>query len=191
MVPPGGDPIRDGYLTRSSFTFLFRDMLGEEVAESLNVEEEKSFLDRALTFADNDHNGVLSFREFAIWYSSHCFVEDLHLDAKEQALRKLARKLGLSASEIDMYKRRFDTFDEDGSGSIDAEEFKEVLYKCGNVPRHIGLPATRINQLWAAADIDGSGELDFEEFVVFCRKYFKASSSGRAGVDGFERFYCF
>jgi Ca2+-binding EF-hand superfamily protein len=190
-VPRGGDLLRDGYLTRSSFEPLFRQMLGE-AADSLDAEDWKSFLDRALKFADNDGNGILTFREFAIWYSSHCFVEDFHLDAKEQALRKLARKLGVSATEIDVYKRHFDTFDADGSGSIDAEEFESVLLNFGKVPQHIGLPRSRINQLWMAADVDGSGEIDFEEFVTFCRKYFSRSSKGdRGGVDGFEQYYCF
>ncbi|CAK0893801.1 unnamed protein product [Prorocentrum cordatum] len=187
VVPSDGNLLTDGSLTRSKFVPLFRQMLGEASA-AYDADEEESFLDHALKAADKNNDGVLSFHEFAIWYSSHCFVEGFHLDAKEQALRKLARKLGVSATEIDVYKRHFDTFDADGSGSIDREEFEEVLYKCGNVPRHIGLPASRINQLWMAADIDGSGEIDFEEFVIFFRKYFqKASREGDR--TGFERYY--
>jgi Ca2+-binding EF-hand superfamily protein len=182
VVPRDGSLLTDGYLTRSNIVPLFRQMLGE----AADAEEEGLFLDRALKSADKDGNGVLNFHEFAIWYSSHCFVEGFHLDAKEQALRKLARKLGVSATEIDVYKRHFDTFDADSSGSIDAEEFEEVLYMCGNVPRHIGLPTSRINQLWMAADTDGSGEIDFEEFVVFFRKYFQKRDGDRSG---FERYY--
>jgi len=185
-VPRDGSLLREGYLTQKNLGPLLRDMLGSDTA-SWDADEEKVFIARALKFSNKVENGSLNFREFAIWYSSHCFVEDFHLDAKEQKLRKLARKLGVSANEIDVFKRHFDSFDADGSGNIDEEEFRDVLYKCGKVPKHIGLPVGRIRQMWMQADIDGSGEIDFEEFVVFCIKYF--AQDGSSDANRFESWY--
>lgn len=182
--PADGSLLNDGFVTKASFGSVLSKMQHGEAV--LNSAQESQQLDAAFRVVRKDLSS-LNFREFAIWYSSHGFDEGLHLDAKEQSLRKLARKLNIPACEIDAYKRHFDCFDADGSGLIDIEEFEEMLYKCGRVPRHIGLPASRVSQLWCAADVDGSGEIDFEEFVLFYRRYFVPLGMGER--TGFERIY--
>ncbi|CAK0802421.1 unnamed protein product, partial [Prorocentrum cordatum] len=39
------------------------------------AEEEDELVDAAFSAADEDRSGTLSFREFAIWFSSHSFDE--------------------------------------------------------------------------------------------------------------------
>jgi hypothetical protein len=173
MASRDGNLLRDGCLAKSSFRSLVKQMLDETGVEH-EAWRETQIINRVVgTFksAERDYKGMLNFRDFAIWYSSHCFDEDF-LDAKEQALRKLARKLGVSATEVGVYKRHFDRVDADGSGSIDADEFLEMLYEYSKVPKHIGIPHSRVSQLWSAADTDSDGLIDFEDFVRFSKKYF-------------------
>jgi hypothetical protein len=173
MAPRDANVFTDGYLAKSSFRSLVKQMLGETGVKH-NPADEATIIDRVIgsfISAEKDYKeGVTSFRDFAIWYSSHCF-DEVFMDAKEQTLRKLARKLDVSTSEIDVYKRHFDHVDADSSGSIDADEFLEMLYEFTKVPKHIGLPHGYISQLWRAADADGDGSIDFEDFVVFSKKY--------------------
>jgi Ca2+-binding EF-hand superfamily protein len=166
-VPSGGVVFVEGELTKANLAAVMRQMAGtaNDVIEACLVES-------AFTIADQDNNGGISFYEFAIWYSSHSFDEHFNLDARELELRKLARQIDMSPSEFDTYKRHFDSFDTDGNGTMDREEFYDMMLKCLKVPKHIGLPAGRVQQLWTAADSDGSGVIDFAEFVVFFQRYF-------------------
>jgi Ca2+-binding EF-hand superfamily protein len=166
-VPADGVLFTDGVLTKANLASVMRRMAG-----SADTQMEDCLVDNAFTVADKDENGSISFYEFAIWYSSHSFDEHFNLDARELELRKLARQIDMPPSEFDTCKRHFDSFDTDGNGTMDREEFHGMMLKCLKVPEHIGLPAGRVQQLWTAADSDGSGVIDFAEFVVFFQRYF-------------------
>ncbi|MDF1662328.1 MAG: EF-hand domain-containing protein [Planctomycetota bacterium] len=56
----------------------------------------------------------------------------------------------------------FKHFDRDGNGSIDAQEFKELLYALGAVVTDEEV-ATGLDVL----DADKNGRIDFEEFCVW------------------------
>jgi Ca2+-binding EF-hand superfamily protein len=174
-VPQGSQVFTDGELTKPNLASVMRQMSGsaDDVIETCLV-------DNAFTIADKDENGTISFYEFAIWYSSHSFDEHFNLDARELELRKLSRQLDMPMSEIDTYRRHFDSFDTDGNGTMDRTEFYDMLLKCLKVPKHIGIPANRVQQMWADADTDHSGVIEFIEFVVFFAKYF-----GNRGMDGY------
>lgn len=180
VVPRDGGLLTDGYLTKAHLATIMRLMAG---TCPFDLEEESQLIDAAFRVADEDGNGTLSFREFAIWFSSHSFDEGpLQLEAEELELRRLARRLGVHASEMDWYKRRFDKFDTDGSGEIDRQEFEQMLYTCLSIPGHIGLPQGRVLQMWSDASTDAGGDLDLEKFVVFHRKYF-SQVGDRAGIE--------
>lgn len=167
-VPEGGVVLEDGKLSKSNLASVMRKMIldKDEVIEGCLVDE-------AFTIIDKDNTGSISFYEFAIWFSSQgSFNTYFLVDAKEQRLRKLSKQVNMPVSEIDTYKRHFDSFDTDGNGMMDRTEFYDMLLKCLKVPKNIGLPAGRVQSLWAAADSDGSGEIDFSEFIVFFSKYF-------------------
>jgi Ca2+-binding EF-hand superfamily protein len=173
--------VTDGVLTKDRMGDVLRQMAGPAM---MDQEEQGQLVEEAFNIADKDFNGNLSFREFAIWYSCHSF-DDMYVDQDELDRRKLARKLDLDALDMDRYKRHFDNFDEDGSGQIEKDEFEEMLYKCLHIPRHIGLPQSRVQQLWSAADKDGGGGIDLEEFIVFYQKYFAQEKGARAGIDSY------
>jgi Ca2+-binding EF-hand superfamily protein len=179
-VPEGGLVFADGELTKADLASVMRQMAG-----STNDAIETCLVDSAFSVADKDSNGFITFYEFAIWFSSHSFDEHFNLDAKDLELRKLSRQLDMPLSEIDTYKRHFDSFDTDGNGTMDRTEFYGMLLKCLKVPGHVGLPAGRVQQLWAGADSDGNGVIDFAEFVVFFAKYFP-----QFGSSGMHQYYC-
>jgi len=166
-APPGGVVFTEGELTKANLAGVMRQMSG-----SANEGIEACLVENAFVMADRDNSGGISFYEFAIWYSSHSFDEHFNLDAREMELRNLTRQIDMSPSEFDTYKRHFDSFDIDGNGTINREEFYVMMLKCLKVPKHIGLPAGRVQQLWNGADSDGNGEIDFSEFVVFFQRYF-------------------
>ncbi|CAK0854379.1 unnamed protein product [Prorocentrum cordatum] len=169
-VPADGVLFTDGFLPRESLEGVMKQLAGSDSAFS--------------RLAGRDKGGCVNFREFAIWFSSHSFDEPVVLDASKLELRQLSRELNMSASEVETYKRHFDSFDTDGNGRIDRHEFYEMIVKCLKVPKHIGLPAGRLQQLWAAADSDGSGVINFAEFAVFFSKYFPD-----AGSCGMSQYY--
>jgi len=175
-LPPEGVVFTDGFLTRAKLASVMRQLAG-----SGNAEIESRWVDSAFRMADQDCDGSISFREFAIWFSSRSFDEDLNLDGKELELRKLSRELEMTSSDLEKYKRHFDSFDTDGNGTMCRDEFSEMMLKCLKIPKHIGLPAARVQQLWSAADSDGSGVIDFTEFAVFFSKYFP--QGGACGMD--------
>ena len=63
-----------------------------------------------------------------------------------------------------MYHKKFDEFDADGSGEIDASELNHLV-------KELGLTRTEkeIKEMVAKGDEDGSGELSFDEFAVLLR----------------------
>ena len=62
------------------------------------------------------------------------------------------------------YRIAFEKFDEDKSGSIDAQELQGALHHMG-----LDVPEEGIDKLLAYYDEDGNGCLDFEEFTKFAK----------------------
>ncbi|XP_023321007.1 troponin C [Eurytemora carolleeae] len=71
----------------------------------------------------------------------------------------------LTDAELDLYCRAFKHIDADGSGEIDAIEFKGVLGWLG-----IHLEETEVRDMIAQYDDDASGEIGLNEFVVLMVK---------------------
>jgi len=70
--------------------------------------------------------------------------------------------LGLTQKHLKTLKLKFEEIDLDQSGSIDSEEFFEVLEEARS-------PFT--DALFALIDLDGSGTIEFEEFIRVCVTY--------------------
>ena len=59
----------------------------------------------------------------------------------------------------------FEVFDLNGSGTIDAEEFRFMMTEFG----YEDFTEADSMEMLAIADIDGSGQIDLEEFAIMLR----------------------
>jgi len=71
-----------------------------------------------------------------------------------------ASDFGLTDKQLNEFWEAFSLFDDDGNGTVDNEELKEVMQNLGMKPSEDEL-VRLINEI----DVDGDGCLDFEEFV--------------------------
>lgn len=137
--------------------------------------------------ADRDGNQKVDFDEFAIWYSSWGFQQQMLLTPEQIVTRDLAKKYDLDAAQVDKVREKFDAFDEDGSGEIEHDEFEKLLYVLMKIPAKQELPASRVKHFWTECDLDGSGGIDFEEFLQWYMKYF--DMDGSSEVSPMEQLY--
>lgn len=86
------------------------------------------------------------------------------------------------ASDIHFARKIFGQFDEDHSGSLDAEELAELL-------KYLGLKNTRqtVSQLLSMYDTDGAGVIEEDEFVGFLEEVQKSAEQKRN--EGEEIYY--
>lgn len=113
------------------------------------------------------------------------------------------RILDIPVEEIEEYKRAFEMFDKDNSGTISAKEFIKVLKNLGqNVTKE------EADNIIQDLDTDGSGEIDFEEFITYMQKIkvqeeideedavikafqtFDADKSGTISMEEFRHILC-
>ncbi|CAK0842281.1 unnamed protein product, partial [Prorocentrum cordatum] len=170
--------LQEGRLSRQQLGRVVHDLLGGASGDTV-----AALADEAFRVAEKDGSNEIDFGQYAIWISSRSFSELLNLTADQISMRDLARKHGMAHSQVEQYKKYFDNFDTDGSGSIDRDEFETILSKCARLPKGTALPQQKVQTLWRLADSDGSRELDFQEFLVFYKRYFDG--------DGFENMYRF
>lgn len=178
----GSGLLKDRCLTKSGFTKVWCEMTHQDPATERDVPPQ---ILSAFRHARIGQVWGLDFSQFAIWYSSNYFSEDVSLDKDGQKLRSIARKHSMHHADVERYQQIFNTFVRDGSGAIDASEFEKLLCKCTKVPDSIGLPAARVKHLWQIADEDGDHDINFEEFLTFYKRYLCTDSTG------FEEFYRF
>merc|ERR1719188_639296 len=74
--------------------------------------------------ADSDQSGSITFPEFLKWYQSNGFHEELLLNENEREMRSLAKQFEITPNEVEHIKLCFDTYDTDGSGEVDINEFR-------------------------------------------------------------------
>jgi len=136
---------------------------------------------------DRNYSGKIDFEEFAIWYSSVGFQQELLLSPGKIRIRDFARKYKLSIAEVDAVHCKFLCFDEDESGEIEFHEFEKLLYKLMKIPQGAELPAKRVQHFWKEIDLDGSGSVSFDEFLQWYIKYF--DMKGTSNLSPIEQFY--
>jgi len=181
--PQGLGSLRDRRLTENGFTKVWLDMTHQEAGPEAEIPP--AILMEAFKHAKKGQVQGLDFSEFATWFSSYYFSEHVSVDEDGRHIRRLARKHGMHHADVEKYRRIFNSFDSDGSGTIDGSEFEKLLCVCTKVPQNIGLPPARVKHLWQIADMDGDQEIDFEEFLTFYVKYLSINGTG------FEDFYRF
>jgi Ca2+-binding EF-hand superfamily protein len=122
---------------------------------------------------DLDGCKVVSFKEFFDWQRKAQWNEELLVpDEKERELRRFAQENGIHLQDLDRLKKTFDSFDEDGSGTIDKPEFKQVLCKVLRLKDPMDVSQQLFQRYWREADVDNSGSIDFGEFALWYNNIF-------------------
>jgi len=177
---------KNGTLDYESFGEIVVQIM-KSAEQELSEEDMKKKIEVSWREVDRNYSGKVDFDEFAIWYSSWGFRQELLLSPKKILIRDFAKKYDLSIAEVDSVQSMFQCFDEDESGEIEFDEFKKLLYKLMKVPKGAELPATRLQHFWKEIDIDGSGSVCFAEFLQWYIKYF--DMKGTSKISPIEQFY--
>jgi len=169
----GAELLRDGRVSQEQFAELVRHSL---VTDSAILA--KRSIQTAFQHCDADRDGALKFDEFAQCMRCLMFNEAFNISSEERELRRIAKEHNLSFVEVDRYKKMFDELDGNGSGSVEEHEFEDLLYRCGSVPRELGISAGRLRSLWREAGPHADGRLGFQGFLVFHLRHFAPGSKG-------------
>jgi Ca2+-binding EF-hand superfamily protein len=179
-LAPGAEMLRDGRLVQEQFAKLVRnnpisdsDILGEQSRERITF-----LILRLCEAVGVEGDRALSFNEFVECMRALAFDDAFSVTSKERALRRMAKTYSLGPVEVDRYKKMFDELDVNGSGRIQRCELDNILYRCGNIPRDLGLSDARRHSLWILADPNCDGSIDFEGFLNFNLKYLAPGADG-------------
>jgi len=135
---------------------------------------------------DESTDGLVDFEEFLRWISMQSFREDMMIPVSQQQIRTTARKFDLPFPEVEAVKCKFDHFDSSSNGTIDREEFKQLL-KILLKTKGAELPANRVQAFWREIDVNANGVVEFEEFLPWYIRYFPLD--GGVAASPIESFY--
>lgn len=153
----------DGQLSMMEFAAVMRQRLG--LAPGANLPKH--------LLLDLDGCNVVTFKEFFDWQRKAQWNEELLVpDEKERELRRFAQENGIHLQDLERLKKTFDSYDEDGSGTIEKQKFKQVLCKVLRLKDPTELSPQMFQRYWREADADNSGSIDFEEFVLWYNNIF-------------------
>lgn len=177
----------------------------KNMCRHLGVELSDEDLKASIIEVDDNGNGELEFDEFLTWLSDIGSVGGADASSggapsmspdrgsttststrgdQWAVLKSKIRAQGaqpLSNKQIVEFRKVFDHFDVDGSGTIDTEELQEVFKAMGQTD----VSEEQILELMSHVDDDKSGEIDFDEFLMLmCSGYNKATSVN--GEDSLE-----
>lgn len=93
----------------------------------------------------------------------------------ERRTRQLAREHGMPLPDVEALTNFFNEFDTDGSGEIDEDEFRGILYKIIGVKTETDVPLKRLQRYWREVDMDGDGSITFNEFLIWHKTCFMKS----------------
>ena len=111
---------------------------------------------------DADGDGTVTFEEFSEWWRSG---GSLTAAEREEKLALTRQRFNRDAA----IRSIFESFDVDGSGSLDREEVRQACVKLGKV-----MTRQELDEAMYEMDADCSGTVDFQEFLM----YVKSSGDG-------------
>jgi len=147
MTPTSAQPLSEDEIKafKDVFALFDKDASGTitahelgEIMRSLGQNPSDSELQDMINEVDIDHSGSIDFEEFLKMMSTT--VKAHHF--------------------ADETRAAFNVFDKDGSGTISAEELRQVMKSLGE-----NLTDAEIDEMIAEADKDRNGTIDYEEFV--------------------------
>eukprot|EP00746_Dinoflagellata_sp_MGD_P002179 gnl/MRDRNA2_/MRDRNA2_104207_c0_seq1.p1 gnl/MRDRNA2_/MRDRNA2_104207_c0~~gnl/MRDRNA2_/MRDRNA2_104207_c0_seq1.p1 ORF type:complete len:446 (+),score=75.02 gnl/MRDRNA2_/MRDRNA2_104207_c0_seq1:88-1425(+) len=181
---------KKGILDFKSFGEIVEQIM-RSTRQQLTEDDMSEKLEKSWREANRNKKGTLGFDEFAIWYSSWGFQQEMLLSPQKirrgTLTRDFAKKHDIDFVDVDDVYTKFQHFDEDGSGLIEFPEFVKLLHKVLKVPEGAELPATRLSHFWKEIDIDGSGSVCADEFLQWFLRYFDVK--GNSNVSPLEHFY--
>eukprot|EP00927_Polykrikos_kofoidii_P051496 TRINITY_DN45295_c0_g1_i1.p1 TRINITY_DN45295_c0_g1~~TRINITY_DN45295_c0_g1_i1.p1 ORF type:complete len:715 (+),score=117.43 TRINITY_DN45295_c0_g1_i1:65-2209(+) len=128
---------------------------------------------------DSFERGFITFEEFARWSMHTAFSEEVMVkDKVEREMRRIARKLQLPLSDVEMVKRVFDEFDANGTGEVEAEGFKNIIVALMKVKSVADLGPQRLERYWREVNTVTSGAVTFPEFLTWYVKEFQLEHLG-------------
>jgi len=124
-------------------------------------------------------NTPVTFEAFLLW-SIHCAYAEEFLvpDPRLRHIRQLARDYGFWLPDVEKVKEVFDGFDTDGSGEIEEDEFKAILYRLMNVKSESDVSDKKLERYWRELDSNGTGGVGFDEFLTWYANLFPQLFSG-------------
>jgi len=97
------------------------------------------------------------------------YFNEKHLDDEEREFREMTRRYEIPMWDACKIRDYFKSYDEDGSGAIDREEFamvvKDIL--CFGKAKNVEIPDKVVDQYFNSADKRRCGEVTFENFLVW------------------------
>jgi Ca2+-binding EF-hand superfamily protein len=99
----------------------------------------------------------------------HDYFAEKHLEEDEREFRDLTRRYEIPMWDACKIREYFQTYDADGSGAIDREEFALVVRDmfCIGKAKNVEIPETVVDQYFNSADKRRCGEVTFENFLVW------------------------
>lgn len=153
-----------GHISREDFLELIR--------KRCNIRDRDEIPIQLLTCIPSDKVRI-DFEDFVKWSILTAWCEEtLMPDPDGRHIRKLAREQKMLLPDVERIKRLFDEFDTDGSGEIEEEEFRHILYRMLRVKNTTDIPLKRLQRYWREVDLDGSGNVGFDEFLIWFKTSF-------------------
>jgi len=147
MTPTTNKPLSDEEMQafKDVFALFDKDSSGTitaqelgEIMKSLGQNPSDSELQDMINEVDVDHSGSIDFDEFLKMMSTTVKAQDFAHETRAA----------------------FNVFDKDGSGTISADELRQVMKSLGE-----NLTDEEIDEMIKEADKDQNGTIDYEEFV--------------------------
>jgi len=150
---------------------LDREEFAEAVRRRCHLESEceipSHLIDEHWSCTNQDDDQVIDFQEFLLWQLRCEWDECLLVPSeREREMRHLAKQFRVQVSDVEFVRKVFDSFDEDGSGEIDKDEFKLLFCKL-NKQKASDIPDLVLERYWLEADQDFSGCINFSEFLMW------------------------
>ena len=89
-----------------------------------------------------------------------------HITVWLDEIRTKFREASARAVAEHSFRELFATFDEDGNGELDKEEFRKAVREKMQIDEQV-ISVEEVEALFDAVDADGSGEVDSSEFVAW------------------------
>lgn len=176
----------DGSMDRKLFRQFLLDVFDANRIDDVVLDEGYRTLDAA--------SGPIDLDLFFEWFRVNMFgvfaplMADPQKRESDDMVQKLSKKYKISPLLVDKIKKKFDSFDVDGSKSIDFEEFGPMIAKLLGVQSTSDIPLDRVLRFWQELDQDDDGNVNFEEFTEWYVKYFSVDK-GNHIIESFYSSY--